>query len=169
MTEGPPSTHDAGSGDGATDEAADAALLDELRQVAAVADPVPDEAVAAARSALAYLRMDAELAALAWDSAEDLEPAGVRSTSVPVRQLSFEAGALGVELEITVVGEERELVGQCLPAGTVELVVRQPDGDRTTTTDELGRFRCTIAPGPVALRCVWPHTGQTIETSWVRA
>jgi hypothetical protein len=162
-------TEDPTSTQGDDGDAADAALLAALRPVVRAADPVPAGAVDAARSALAYLRMDAELAALSWDSADDTTLAGVRSASVPVRQLSFEAGAIGVELEITVLGDSRELIGQCVPAGTVELLVRQPGEELATTTDDLGRFRCTIAPGPVALRCHWPHTGQTIETSWVRA
>src|SRR5262245_45371457 len=50
---------------GPTDEE----LLTALREVAGRADPAPDEVILAARSAIAYRRMDAELAELLYDSA----------------------------------------------------------------------------------------------------
>jgi hypothetical protein len=148
--------------------AEDAALLAALRAAAASVDPVPPDAVLAARSALAYLRLDAELAVLGFDS-DERELVGVRAERAAVRQLSFQTGAVEIELEIVADGEHRELIGQCIPAMVIEVTVRQPDLERTITTDDLGRFTTDIAPGPVSLRCSWPSTDQAVETTWVRA
>ncbi|MFA9431096.1 hypothetical protein [Egicoccus sp. AB-alg2] len=148
-------------------EAADEALLAELRRVARSLDPVPADAVLAARSALAHLRLDAELAELVHDSETAPEPVGVRGQGTS-RQLSFQAGIVEIDLEILVEGERRRLVGQCVPATALEITVRQPQGERSTVTDDLGRFVVEVPPGPVSLRCAWPHTEQVIETAWVR-
>lgn len=144
----------------------DEALLARLRAVGAAADPVPGAAVLAARSAFAYLRLDAELAALVHDSADVVEPAGIRA-ELPVRQLSFYSEVAQVELEVLVAGPRRRLVGQCLPGTTLEVLVRQPTAEQTVGTDDLGRFTVEVAPGPVSLRCAWPQTDQVVETAWV--
>lgn len=150
------------------DQQADEALLAHLRALATIVDPVPEEAVLAARSAFAYLRMDAELAELTYDSsAEDKALAGVRSATGTTRQLTFEAGVAQLEIEITATGTTRRLVGQCLPATALDVTVRQPDAEQVTTTDDLGRFVVEVSPGPVSLRCSWPHAAQVIETAWV--
>jgi hypothetical protein len=154
--------------DGEDPPAEDVALLASLRAVAAAVDPVPVDAVLAARSALAYLRLDAELAVLGFDSHQD-QLAGLRAEQAAVRQLSFQTGAVEIELEIVADGEHRQLIGQCIPAMVIEVTVRQPDGERTITTDDLGRFTTAITPGPVSLRCSWPSTDQAVETTWVRA
>jgi hypothetical protein len=150
------------------DQQADEALLAHLRALAAAADPVPEEALLAARSAFAYLRMDAELAELTYDSAVDEDQlVGVRSATGTTRQLTFQAGVAQLEIEISPAGTERRLVGQCLPATAVDVTVRQPAVQRATTTDDLGRFVLEVTPGPVSLRCSWPHAAQVIETAWV--
>ncbi|GGI08598.1 hypothetical protein [Egicoccus halophilus] len=146
----------------------DELLLAELTDLAAQFDPVPPEAVLAARSSLAWLRLDAALAELVHDSAVEAEPVGVRGGAHGrVRQLSFAAGIAEVELEIEVTGPRRRLVGQCLPSATAQLTIRQPAGERTAQTDDLGRFTLEVEPGPLSLRCAWPHLGQAVETAWV--
>jgi hypothetical protein len=145
----------------------DEALLARLRAVGTAADPVPGTAVLAARSAFAYLRLDAALAALVHDSADLTEPTGVRADLLAVRQLSFYTDVAQVELEVVVEGPRRRLVGQCLPATTLEVVVRQPATEHTVGTDDLGRFTVEVTPGPVSLRCAWPQTDQVVETAWV--
>ena len=66
-------------------------LLEEIGQLLRRADPVPSDVTLAARSALAWRRMDAELAELLYDSALEAEPlAGVRSTATGWRVLTFE-------------------------------------------------------------------------------
>jgi hypothetical protein len=158
------------------DQQAHEDLLARLRAAAARFDPVPDEAVLAARSQLAHRRLDAELAELVFDSADDVhELAGVRAETRAARQLTFHAGELQIELEILVEGDRRRLVGQCLPSTTVALMVRRRDPSAPstnavaaeTTTDDLGRFTIEVPAGPVSLRCVWPGTGLAVETTWV--
>jgi len=146
----------------------DDALLAELRRVAGRIDPVPADAVLAARSALAYLRLDAELAELVHDSATDAAPTVVRGSG-SARQLSFQVGVVEIDLDIVVEGERRRLVGQCVPATTLEVAVRHPGGEQVTATDAHGRFVVVVDAGPVSLRCAWPHLGQIIETPWVHA
>jgi hypothetical protein len=152
----------------ADDRSADDRVLARLRELGATADPVPASALLAARSALAYLRMDAELAELVHDSSEDRELVGVRGAADDPRLLSFHSGVAQVELEVVTEGSRRRLIGQCLPATVLTVTVRQPAVELTTTTDDLGRFTMEVPAAPVSLRCIWPLTDQVIETSWVR-
>jgi hypothetical protein len=146
----------------------DDALLAQLRELAATQDPVPPEAVLAARSAWAYRRLDAELAELIEDSALELEPAGVRSDAPDNRLLTFAAEVAQIDVEVVVIGDRRRIVGQCIPGTTLDVLIREPDGERTAATDDLGRFEVEVAAGLISLRCVWPHTDHVVETAWVR-
>ena len=148
------------SGDDADDE-----LLAELRTLAALVDPVPADAVAAARSAIAWRTIDAELAELTADSTAEPALAGVRGAAQPT-MLSFHAPDLTVELEVLEQPDgRRRLIGQLVPPapGTVE--IRHRGGTASVTADELGRFRVEdVGAGPVSLRCsVGPHA---VETDW---
>ena len=155
--------------------AADAALLAELRRAAGEVDPPPDAAILAARSALAYLRLDAALAELVHDSQDDhdLSVVGFRAAGTTARQLAFQSGHHEIEVEVIEVDDGRRLVGQCIPAATVEVAARlSDDGRRTTVSDDLGRFSIDVPSGFVSLRCVWfdpdRDTEAVIETGWVR-
>jgi hypothetical protein len=159
-----------------TRQQADDRLLAQLRAVARQVDPVPDELKLAARSQLAYLRLDAELAELTFDSSTEPEPVGVRSETQVTRRLTFEAGTTQVEIEVVAEGDRRRLVGQCLPATQVEVTVRSrssigdagdDQGTRTISTDDLGRFNVEVPSGTVSLRCEWPHAELAVETAWV--
>ena len=103
---------------GGRDDADDAALLAELRELAAIVDPVPAEAVAAALSAFAWRTMDAELAELTGDTS--IDPVGVRGGSAPV-MLTFESPRLSIQIEIS------EAVG--VPEDEVERQVRALHSD----------------------------------------
>lgn len=151
-----------------TDDADDAVLA-ELRGLGARLDPVPPEALAAARSAIAWRTMDAELAKLTADTSVEEAMAGVRGTAAPTL-LTFESPDLTVELEVleSEGGGPRRLLGQLVPptAGTVE--VRHAAGTVRVEADEVGRFSAgDIAPGPVSLRC--EARGRVIETDWFLA
>ena len=118
----------------------------ELRAVLNRVDPVPPLLEEAARAAFDWRTIDEQLAELMHDSAASEEEAGallVRSDGGP-RQLSFEAEALGIELEVTSIGErERRFAGQLLPPApawvTFELAGFS-DESVTVQADELGRF-----------------------------
>jgi hypothetical protein len=150
---------------GPTDEE----LLEALREVAARADPVPEDVILAARSAIAYRRMDAELAELLYDSAvEDDHLAGVRSDG-GWRQLTFEAPGITIDLEVVPEGGLRRVNGQLVPAGPAALRLRHPGGETEASADGLGRFRAEgIRPGPLSIRVERPEPDPlSIETGWV--
>lgn len=147
----------------------DDALLGEIGDLFARVDPIPDEVTLAARSALAWRRMDAELAELLHDSALEAEPlAGVRGTNGGWRTLTFETpDGISIDVEVTVERSKRSLMGQIAPAGPAKVLVRFPGADFPTRADELGRFQADdLRPGPVSLRCELPD-GRAIETGWV--
>src|SRR5437762_11114526 len=134
--------------------AADDLLIDELRSVVAELDPVPDRVLAAARGSFTWRTIDVELAALAYDSVLDEDRLALVRSGDAARLLTFETPELSVELEVTVVGKQRRIVGQLVPpsAGVVEL--RHAGGLLTLDADELGRFAAEgVEPGPVSLRC----------------
>ena len=146
-------------GKGWSDDALLAALADASRQ----AGEPTDTMAAAAEAAFSWRTIDAELAALTYDSLAD-EAALVRDAGTTSRQLVFEGEALGVELEHTPDG----LVGQLVPStrGTVTLL--GPAGELASAeADELGLFRFVgVRRGPVRLRCV--TDGDDILTDWVQ-
>jgi len=149
------------------DDTVNAALLAEIRGLAALIDPVPPEAIAAARSAFAWRTMDAELAELTADSAVDERLAGVRGAGTPT-MLTFDAPGLTVEVELQEVGGHRRLMGQLVPPGPGLVEVRHRAGAATVPVDEVGRFSADdVAAGPVSLRC--SSGTQIVETDWFLA
>ena len=159
-------------GDVKNDTGADNALLAELRTAAKRLDPVPDAAVLAARSALAWRTMDAELAELTADALVDDEAlALVRSVELPAL-LTFEAPGLTLELELADTAGHRRLLGQLVPPHPARVEVRHRGGRLEVAADELGRFAVDGFPsGPVSLRCEATGTakGLVVETDWFLA
>ena len=150
------------------DDADNDELVSALRALAALHDPVPPDAIAAARSAVAWLTMDAELAELTVDSSVEPQLPGVRGAT-GTTLLIFDASDRTVEVEIIEeVGAGRRLVGQLVPPepGTVE--VRHRGGRSVAQADDVGRFTIgEVAAGPVSLR--WAVGGRVFETDWVLA
>lgn len=158
------------------DRPEDDALLARLRAVAAEVDPVPADVRALASAALALRDLDAELAVLVHDS-EDLddraqELVGVRGSADDVRLLSYDAPALGVELQVVQRGDRRDVLGQVV-GETVALVLETaPTGAGTGTTDHPlvpdadGLFRLDDLPaGRFRVRLRTPG-GLTVLTPW---
>jgi len=142
------------------DDAVEDELLAELRALVTRHDRVPSEALAAARSAIAWRTLDAELA----DLADESEMAGVRGVGTPTL-LTFDATGLTVEVELLVVGGRRRLLGQLVPPGPGNVDVRHGNRTVSTAADEVGRFRVDdIVPGPVSLRC--SIDGRLVVTDW---
>jgi hypothetical protein len=143
---------------------ADRRLLTEVRTVLDAVDPVPDGVLTSARAALTWLTIDAELAALAEDTA--LTGAGVRSAALS-RTLTFESDAGVLAFEVAGDGDVRQIVGQAdHPA---DLTVRHNGDPITLRTDEQGRFRIDgVLAGPVSLHCIFRDSPETpIVTSWI--
>lgn len=145
----------------------DGGLLAELRLLASRHDPVPQSAIAAARSAIAWRTLDAELAELTADSSTGVEPAGVRATT-DERMLTFRSAGLTLEVEVIDAAGRRRILGQLVPATPARIDVRHPGGTATVEADAVGRFSAGgIVPGPVSLRCVAGDLA--VETDWFLA
>ncbi|MET8246547.1 hypothetical protein ABZV31_20285 [Streptomyces sp. NPDC005202] len=138
-------------------------LEEELRQAAGILDPVPDELRQLAVEAYTLHDLDARIAELTFDSLVDAIP--VRgSTDVP-RMLTFQAGELTVDVEVTGEG----LMGQVLPPQPARIeVLSGPQPGAPLTADDMGRFTGDAPPtGPFALRL--RAGGEVVVTEWLRA
>ena len=145
----------------------DRQLLDQVRAALDAHDPVPPSVVDAARASLSWLTVDAELAALAEDSA--LTTTGVRSTDAS-RVLTFECSTGVIVLEVTATGDTRRVVGQA--DRVAHLTIRHAGNSREgigLDTDEHGRFQVEdLAAGPVSLHCVFADAPDApVVTTWV--
>lgn len=142
----------------------DRTLLEQVRAALDEHDPVPRVVVDAARASLTWLTVDAELAALADDSA--LSATGVRSGAAS-RVLTFECSTGVIVVEVTVMGDTRRVVGQT--DRQAHLTVRHSGGATELDTDEHGRFQVEgIGAGPASLHCVFPDAPDApVVTSWV--
>jgi len=141
----------------------DDALLAELAEATRRAGEPTATMAAAAEAAYSWRTVDAELAALTYDSMAD-EAVLVRDAGTASRQLVFEGEGLAVELELSPAG----LVGQLVPpsAGTVTLF--SPTGVvAAVEADALGLFRFERSHrGPVRLRCATDT--HDVLTDWVQ-
>ncbi|MFF6911277.1 hypothetical protein [Streptomyces sp. NPDC012466] len=146
------------------DEEFDAGLLEEeLRQAAAVLDPVPAQLQQIAVDAYALHDLDARVAELTFDSLVDALP--VRGAGDVPRMLTFQAGEVTVDVEVTAQG----LMGQVLPPQPARIeVLGGPRPGSPLTADDLGRFTGDAPPsGPFALRL--RTGGDVVVTEWLRA
>ncbi|CAM5532863.1 hypothetical protein [Streptomyces purpurascens] len=155
---------DAFDEDGWEDDEFDAGLLEEeLRQAAAVLDPVPAELQQIAVDAYALHDLDARVAELTFDSLVDALP--VRGVTDAPRMLTFRAGEVTVDIEVTTHG----LLGQVLPPQPARIeVLGGPRPGSPLTADDLGRFTGDVPlSGPFALRL--RTGGDVVVTEWLRA
>jgi hypothetical protein len=146
-------------------EGRDEELVELLRRALLEREQPPEAVVRAAKEAWTWRTIDAELAALSYDSLLDDEAlAGVRGIGA-ARTLAFEAEDIIVEIEVTEDGDRRILVGQVVPAVTADVTIEGADGRQplVVTTDHLGRFRAErVGSGVVRLRI-----GESLVTSWL--
>ncbi len=130
-----------------------AGLEDELRRVLARIDPVPPGLAEAGIGAFAWRTIDADLAELVFDSLVDQDEAALVRGDQQGRLLSFRAGTLTIEVEVTGTGPARRLMGQLMPPQRGGVDIRHADSTTTVEADELGRFSAGPLPaGPVSLR-----------------
>lgn len=142
----------------------DDALQAQLRVAMAGAGP-PQSVLAAAKGVYAWRTVDAELAELAHDSALDEELTVVRSETAAVRTLSFECGALAVELRIA---DNNAIVGQLVPSQTATIEVREPDRPPSTVlADDMGCFRLETVPAGSFSLHVHTDGDSDVVTDWV--
>ncbi|MFC9287563.1 hypothetical protein [Streptomyces sp. NPDC057052] len=135
----------------------------ELREAAAILDPVPAELRLLAVEAYALHDLDAKIAELTFDSLVDAIP--VRGAVDVPRMLTFHTGGLTVDVEVT----SRGIMGQLLPPQSASVeVLDGPRAGAALTADDMGRFTSEARPtGPFALRL--RAGGEVVVTEWMRA
>ncbi|MFH8799221.1 hypothetical protein ACH4F6_06415 [Streptomyces sp. NPDC017936] len=154
----------AGHGGSFDDEEFDhGSLEEELREAAAILDPVPAGLRQLAVEAYALHDLDARIAELAFDSLVDAIP--VRGAVEAPRMLTFHSGGLTVDVEVS----EQGLMGQVLPPQPASIeVLDGPRPGAALTADDMGRFAGDAPPpGPFALRL--RAGGEVVVTEWLRA
>ena len=141
-------------------------LLARLAAALDAAEPMPEGMLDQAKATFTWRTIDAELAALVFDSAAE-ELVGVRSSDAN-RQMTFRTP--GVEIELVVVSETtRRLVGQLVPPQVAEIQLHHEDGSQTASTDNLGRFAFDDVPaGSVRLTCrLIGEDEAVVQTEWI--
>jgi hypothetical protein len=127
-------------------------------------DPVPPDVTDFAKEALSWRTIDAELAALSYDSTEETTSATVRSTAA-ARIVGFETGEWMIDLEHD--AATGLLRGQIQPAGPLEVELHVIGAVLVTETDEMGRFSFDgVDEGPVAL-VIRVEGEETVKTEWI--
>jgi hypothetical protein len=154
------------NGDRSLDEVG---LLAQLGAIASAADGPPDLVYELGRAAFAWRRVDAELAELVADSA--LESSMVRSAAPQTRVLSFEAGDVTIEIQVTVRRGRRSLLGQVVgrPASSGGVVWAETDNGTAPSVpvDPVGRFAMDEVPeGRLRFRIEAPEA-TAVTTVWV--
>ncbi len=132
----------------------DPVLLAELEALLRMQSEPPAHALHAARESFTWRTVDAEIAALTYDSVLD-DVTTTRSAGQP-RILTFEADGLTIEVELDASPSGRRLLGQLVPGQVAELRLCQ-DGEviATAVADAWGRFALPLpaARGRVSVRC----------------
>ena len=147
MTDGGPLDH-------RVEDMSDDQLMEVLGHELRAAERVPAEVVAAAKASFTWLDIDAELAALTFDSVtESPELVGVRSGGSGPRELTFQHGDVVVDVEID---DDGTVVGQVAPPPVEWVEVHQAavGEPMRVAPDDRGRFRAPgVGHGPFRLLC----------------
>ncbi len=136
-------------------------------------DPVPPLVTEAAKAALGWRRLDADLAELLADSSlEAGSPALTRGAGAALRSVNFSAGALSIDVEIHGGSADSVVLGQLSPptCATIEVQTADQAAPAVIESDDLGRFRTKLPPANAfRLRvAIGDSAGpKWIETSWI--
>jgi len=154
------------------DRSNDDELLAALARALLAEEVVPDDVLEAAKGAYAWRTIDAELAALTFDSVADADAlVGVRGRGGP-RALTFEHDDVVVEVEVVEHGVRRTLIGHVAPGPLASVEVQQAGQaePRRQDADALGRFQVAdLVAGPFRLLCRFAAGAPTsvMLTEWV--
>ena len=145
----------------------DTSLFAELQDRIGGRDPVPAAVVDAAKGAFAWRTIDAELAALVYDSTTDERVLdGVRGGG-SAHLLTFEGPELTIDLEVAAERDGRRIVGQLVPPQQGRVEVLHAGGSTSVDADHLGRFAVDGIPsGPFSLCCQPAANARTVQTDW---
>ena len=147
----------------------DAALLDRLRAVADIVDPVPEDIVELGRAAFALHHADAILMTMATDEAASaqLRATGDQGSS---RLHVFEHETVSIEVEVTTRGDFARAIGVVTDTAAGELpdcrVTLETPASSTTVDVVDGRFSFERVPLGLA-RIAMERGGQrAMTTTW---
>lgn len=142
----------------------DEQLLAVLREGLADSDAVPSDVVAFAKAAFTWRDIDAELAELDFDTADEDVPSGVRS-SATARMISFHAGQWTLDVEFDEI--TGRLMGAISPEISYTIDVHSAGTFFSTASDDAGRFQAEgLLRGPLSL-VLRLSDGAVIKTQWV--
>lgn len=137
-------------------------LLARLEALLADDDPPPAAVVAAARDSYRWRDIDAELASLTADSL--LAAEAVRGEQA--RLLTYRAGGITIEVEVTESAGRLRVLGQLVPPRAARVRIEQPQRAVEADVRELGRFRAEeLPPGPTRFVCT-PAGASPVRTEW---
>lgn len=140
-------------------------LLSAVKTALAAVDEVPKRFVEIGKASFTWRDIDAELAALTYDSSRDaLAGAGTRAEPASLRCLTFDASQLTIEVEI--IGDA--LHGQLVPPQPGQVEIRHADGTLSTApVNEVGYF--TATPVPAGTFRIYCRTANDIvvQTDWI--
>ena len=124
---------------------------------------VPPDFVAAGKAAFTWRSIDAELAALVYDSEREL--ALTRTQTADLRALTFASAHVTIELELTDTG----LIGQVVPTAPARVDVHTAAGvTASVTADDLGCFTIRAVPRePFRLRVRVDDDDVDVLTTWI--
>ena len=146
------------------DQSREEELVAGLRKALEASDPVPGDVAEFAKAAFTWRDIDAELAQLEFDSAEEDLPAGVRS-SATARMMSFQVGQWMLDIEFDDLSGR--LIGAISPEASYSVELHTPGALFMTESDDVGRFEAEgIRPGPLSLVLRFSHRS-VIKTQWV--
>lgn len=144
-------------------------LPEGLRELLTQVDPVPPQVVAAARDSFGWRDLDTQLARLVAQGA----PVGAGVRGGGSRLLTYQAGDVTVELEVSQIGPRLRVVGQLVPPQPATVRVYQGETHIEVVADQLGRFTVADLPaGPARFSCLPSgidagQPGAEIRTPWV--
>ena len=143
------------------------ALLEELRRLAAAADPVPPEWWDDAGAAFGWHQIAAEPAALAYDALSGRDPGlgQVQLAGQVLRELRWTGAGREVAVEVDVGDDGLRLVGTVSPGAVVHVTAVWPDGHENVATGDRGRF--TFDDLPRRPMCLVVGGDRPIKTGWI--
>jgi hypothetical protein len=132
-----------------------------------VADPVPESWRTAAERAVAWLRLEGEPVDLAYDSlsGRDQSTGGVQVAGLAWRELRYQRGDDGIELELDVGDDRVRVLGRLHPGRPAEVAAVWPEGRRVAVADEDGQFHFDELPcRPLCFRVAGERPA---KTGWI--
>jgi hypothetical protein len=143
-------------------------LLRELHAALRAEREVPGALVDAGKGVWAWRSVDAELAALTYDSAFEAmteQLMATRSEAARLRSLTYASPNLTIELEVT----RDALLGQVQPAQAGPAEIRTRDGAVIPVeVDEVGWFTVRPLPrSPFRISCTTPDGAIKVVTAWI--